>query len=153
MANTYTQVYFQTIFAIKYRKAMIHPYWKSSILGVIGTLINDTDCKCIVANGVEDHVHCFFRLKPTLSLSKVMQTVKAKSSKWINDQEWLRTRFEWQRGYGAFSYHQSLDDKVYHYIQNQERHHQKRSFKEEYKSILNAFQIEYNEDYLFHELI
>jgi putative transposase len=106
MANTYHQIYLQTIFAVKYRKAIINKSWKSNFFAVIGNLINETNCKTIIVNGVEDHVHCFIGLKPVVSVSELMKTVKAKSSKYINDHKLTTGRFEWQEGYGVFSYRQ-----------------------------------------------
>lgn len=81
---------------VKYRRAQIHREWKSELLAVIGNLINETGCKTIIVNGVEDHIHCLLRIKPSLALSDVMKSVKAKSSKWINESGKLRDRFEWQ---------------------------------------------------------
>nr|WP_315175184.1 IS200/IS605 family transposase [uncultured Flavobacterium sp.] len=96
MANTYHQVYIQVVFAVKYREAVIADDWKTTVFSVIGNLINETGCKTIIVNGVEDHVHCFLGLKPTVSISELMKTVKAKSSKYINDQKLTISRFEWQ---------------------------------------------------------
>ena len=133
MANTYHQIYLQTIFAVKYRNAVIDKAWKQTLFGVIGNLINETKCKTIIVNGVADHVHCFFGLKPVVSVSELMQTVKAKSSKYINDHHLTKERFEWQEGYGVFSYSQSAFDNAYKYIENQEAHHAKQTFKNEYR--------------------
>jgi|SRR6185312_586992 len=96
MANTYHQIYLQTVFAVKYRKAAIEKEWKTNLFAVIGNLINETNCKNIIVNGVEDHVHCFFGLKPVVSVSELMKTVKAKSSKYINDHALTPERFEWK---------------------------------------------------------
>ncbi|MFV8391936.1 IS200/IS605 family transposase [Flavobacterium sp. LB2P6] len=123
MANTYHQVYIQAVFAVKYREAVIGKEWKSILMGVIGNLINETGCKTIIINGVEDHVHCFLGLKPVVSISELMKTVKAKSSIYINDHQLTKSRFEWQEGYGVFSYSHSQVDTVYKYIANQEAHH------------------------------
>ena len=153
MANTYHQLYVQAVFAVKYRAAIIEKSWRSDFLGVIGNKINDTGCKTIIVNGVEDHVHCFFGLSPSISISDVMQKIKSKSSGWLNDQKLLRSRFEWQKGFGAFSYSKSHMNNVYHYIKNQEQHHTKQSFKEEYVSMLKAYGVAYDEQYLFHDLI
>ncbi|OXA70233.1 transposase [Flavobacterium branchiophilum] len=128
MANTYHQVYIQAVFAVKYRKAVLHKDWRKDVFAVIGKLINETGCKTIIVNGVEDHVHCFLGLKPTVSISELMKTIKAKSSKYINGNRLLSNRFEWQEGYGFFSYSQSHIKKVYNYVANQEKHHQKESF-------------------------
>ena len=153
MANTYHQIYLQTVFAVKYRKAIIDKVWSSQLYAVIGNLINETGCKTIIVNGVEDHVHCLIGLKPVVSVSELMKTVKAKSSKYINDHSLTASRFEWQEGYGVFSYGQSQVDKVYKYIQNQEAHHKKQTFREEYLEFLKKFKIDYDEKYIFQELI
>ncbi|MBS1621190.1 MAG: IS200/IS605 family transposase [Bacteroidetes bacterium] len=153
MANTYHQIYLQTVFAVKYRNAVISKEWNNQLFGVIGNLINETNCKTIIVNGVEDHVHCFLGLRPVVSVSELMKTVKAKSSKYINDNRLTKERFEWQEGYGVFSYSQSQVDNVYHYIQNQEAHHKKQTFHEEYIEFLKHFKIEYDEQYLFKELV
>ncbi len=153
MANTYHQIYLQTVFAVKYRKAMIDNTWKSKLLGVIGNLINETNCKTIIVNGTEDHIHCFLGLKPVVSVSELMKTVKAKSSKYINDHKLTNERFEWQTGYGVFSYSQSQVDRVYKYIMNQEAHHRKIKFKDEYLDLLRKFRVEYDDQYVFEELI
>ena len=113
MANTYHQIYLQTVFAVKYRNAVINRSWKEQLFGVIGNLINETTFKTIIVNGVEDHprhwagqvVHCFLGLKPVVSVSELMKTVKAKSSKYINDHKLTPERFEWsrlRREYGVF---------------------------------------------------
>jgi len=153
MANTYHQIYLQTVFAVKYRRAIINKTWKEKLFAVIGNLINETNCKTIIVNGVEDHVHCFIGLKPVVSVSELMKTVKAKSSKYINDHKLTSARFEWQEGYGVFSYSQSGVDAVYKYIRNQETHHKKQTFRDEYLGFLKKFKVEYDEQYIFQELI
>lgn len=153
MANTYHQIYIQVVFAVKFRDAVISKEWKTKLFAVIGNLINESGCKTIIVNGVEDHVHCFFGLKPAISISELMKSIKAKSSKYINDHKLTQSRFEWQEGYGAFSYSQSQIDSVYKYIENQETHHQKQTFKEEYLDYLNKFNVSYDEKYIFNDLI
>lgn len=151
MANTYHQMYIQTVFAVKFKNAMIHQSWKKELFAVIGNLINESGSKTILVNGVEDHVHCFLGLKPTISVSDLMKSVKAKSSKWINENKAQVHRFEWQSGFGCFSYSHSHIDKVYQYIKNQEQHHKKVSFLQEYQLLLEKFGVDYNEQYIFHE--
>lgn len=153
MANTYHQIYLQTVFAAKYRKAVLDKTWRSKLFGVIGNLINETKCKTIIVNGVEDHVHCLLGLKPVVSVSELMKTVKAKSSKYINDHKLTPERFEWQDGYGVFSYSQSAVDNVYKYILNQEAQHKKQTFRNEYLEFLKKIKVEYDEQYIFQELI
>ncbi|MEO6548615.1 MAG: IS200/IS605 family transposase [Ferruginibacter sp.] len=152
MANTYHQIYLQIVFAVKYRKAVIDKTWKLQLQGVIGNLINENNCKTIIVNGVEDHMHCLIGLKPTVAISELMKVVKAKSSKYVNDHRLCLSHFEWQDGYGVFSYSQSDVDAVYHYIKNQEEHHQKKTFKEEYSVLLNSFKIAFDERYTFEDL-
>mgnify|MGYP001428753147 CR=1 FL=1 len=153
MANTYSQIYVQIVFAVKYRKALLDKAWKSQVFGVMGNLINETNCKTIIVNGVEDHVHCFVGLKPAISVSELMKIVKAKSSKYINDHSLTRERFEWQTGFGVFSYSQIDIERVFKYIQNQEEHHRSKKFMEEYLELLKEYQVEYDEQYLFEDLI
>ncbi|UTN05194.1 IS200/IS605 family transposase [Flavobacterium bizetiae] len=153
MSNTYHQVYIQAVFAVKYREAVITNECKSKILSVIGNLINETGCKTLIVNGTEDHVHCLLTLKPTISISELMKVVKGKSSKFINDHQLTKHKFEWQEGYGVFSYSKSHIDAVYKYIANQEEHHKKQNFKDEYISFLNKFNVEFDEKYIFENLI
>ena len=153
MANTYHQIYLQIVFAVKYRKAIIDKSWKSQLFGVIGNLINETKCKTIIVNGVEDHVHCLLGLRPVVSVSELMKTVKAKSSKYINDNSLTPERFEWQEGYGVFSYRQNEVDMIYRYIQNQEVHHRTQAFRAEYLGLLKEFKVEYDEQYIFQDLV
>ncbi len=150
MANTYHQIYLQTVFAVKYKKALIEQGWRTQLFAVIGNLFNEADCKTIIINGTQDHVHSFIGLKPVVSVSELMKKVKAKSSKYINDHSLTPNRFEWQEGYGVFSYSRSQIDRVYKYIQNQESHHQTLTFKDEYIDFLKKFKIEYDEKYIFH---
>src|SRR5690606_11893672 len=107
--------------------------------------------KTHIVNGVEDHIHCLVGLKPVISVSDLMKTVKAKSSKYINDHSLTLGEFRWQAGYGAFTYSQSHEDKVYKYILRQEEHHKKMTFREEYIGLLEHFGIDYDEKYIFHD--
>lgn len=151
MANTYYKIYIHTVFGVKHRDALIQKEWKKDLCGVIGNLINEAGCKTIIVNGVEDHIHCFFGMKPSLSASDVMKSVKAKSSKWINDNKLADHRFEWQSGFGCFSCSHSHIDRVFQYIKNQEEHHKKLSFREEYIKLLESFEIDYDDRFIFSE--
>jgi REP element-mobilizing transposase RayT len=153
MANTYHQIYLQMVFAVKYRRAVLDKVWRPELQGVIGNLINETGSKTIIVNGVEDHMHCFVNLRPAVSVSDLMKVVKAKSSKYINDHKLTQERFEWQSGYGVFSYRQRDVQQIYNYVLNQENHHRKITFREEYLDLLTEFDISYDEQYIFHELI
>lgn len=149
MANTYSQMYIQIVFAVKYRRAMLDKRWRGEVFKVMSTLIKETGCNSIIVNGVEDHVHCFVGLKPAISVSELMKGVKAKSSKFINDKALTNDRFEWQKGFGVFSYSQSQVERVYRYILNQEAHHSKETFRAEYVRNLKEFEVVYDENYLF----
>lgn len=146
-------MYVQAVFAVKFRNVVISKAWRPNLMGVIGNLINETGYKTLIVNGVEDHVHCFYGLIPSVSVSNVMKTCKAKSSKWINESVLTEDRFKWQRGFGAFSYSPSSIRNVYNYIQNQENHHRKQTFRNEYVEMLEEFKIEYDDRYLFDDLI
>ena len=150
MGNSYSQIFIQCVFAVKYRAALLHKPWRYELFGVIGNLINETGAETFIVNGVEDHVHCLFRLKPSLTISEVMKVAKAKSSKWINESGFLQSRVEWQVGYGAFSFAKAEVKRVYRYMENQEEHHYGLSFPEEYLDMLVKNGVEFEEQYLFH---
>lgn len=153
MPHCYHQIYLQTVFAVKYRAAILDKAWRGQLQAVIGNLINETGCKNFIVNGVEDHMHCFLGLRPTVSVSDLMKTVKAKSSKYINDRSLTRHRFEWQIGYGVFSYRQRDFHQIFNYVKNQEAHHRKQNFRDEYFSLLKEFKFETGEqDFFFEEL-
>ncbi len=149
MANTYTQIHIHAIFAVKGREGLIQSEWKDELYKYITSIIQHNNHKILAINGMADHLHVFFGMRPNQSLSELIQATKASSSKWINDKKLAKGRFEWQEGYGAFSYSKSQISDVVNYIQNQELHHAKFNFIEEYKDILNKFGIEYNEQYIF----
>jgi len=151
MANTYSKIYIHCVFAVKFRESLIQTEWEDKLHSVIGNLINESGGKSILVNGVEDHVHCFFMGKPSVSISDMMKITKAKSSKWINDQGFLMHRFEWQKGFACFSYGQSQRNHVYEYIKNQKEHHNKMSFRDEYIQLLRAFEIDFEEAYIFNK--
>lgn len=153
VAHSYHQIYLQTVFAVKYRNAVLLKAWRTELLAVIGNLINETGCKTILVNGVEDHVHCLVGLRPAVSVSELMKIVKAKSSKYINDHGLTPERFEWQEGYGVFSYSHSDIDRVYRYIKNQETHHQRQSLQEEYIELLQEYPIAYQPEFVFKDPI
>jgi putative transposase len=152
MANTYTQIHIQVVFAVKHRASLIKNEWKDELYKYMTGIIQMHNHKLIIINGMPDHVHLFFGMRPTQSLSDLMQDVKGSSSKWINDNKFVNGKFEWQEGYGAFSYNKSHTDNVIEYIRNQEIHHGKKSFTEEYKDMLDKFGVEYDERYIFKSL-
>jgi REP element-mobilizing transposase RayT len=153
MANTFTQLYIQYIFAVKFRLACIQASWKESLHKYITGIFQENRHKMLQINSMPDHIHILVGLNPEQSISSIIQNVKAESSKWINDRELTPSKFAWQQGYGAFSYSRSHLSRVIRYIQQQERHHRKQTFLNEYKSFLKAFCIEYDDRYIFKEMV
>ena len=149
MANTYTQLYIQLVFAVKNREHLIPRQHKDDVYKYMTGVIQAHKHKLIVINGLPDHVHIFIGLHPNQSLSELVYEVKTATTKYIKKQPWMKFDFAWQKGFGAFSYSRSHIDAVYKYIQNQEEHHKKRTFKEEYLDFLKKFEVEYDEKYLF----
>ncbi len=153
MPNTYTQIHLQIVFVVKYREGVIHSSWKDKLYGYITGIVQANQHKMLIINGVPDHVHLLIGLRPSQSISDLMQDIKGSSSEWINDNKLVKGKFEWQAGYGAFSYSKSDLKNVIEYIKNQEEHHRKKSFREEYIEFLDEFEIEYDERYIFKELV
>ncbi|WP_431244572.1 IS200/IS605 family transposase [Flavobacterium sp. P21] len=153
MANTYTQIHIHFVFAVKYRNATIHKNWKEELYKYISGIIKNNNYKLLAINGVEDHIHVLIGIRPAQSISELMKIVKQNSSKWINENKFAKTHFEWQEGYGAFSYSKSQIKAVVNYIENQELHHKKKTFKDEYLNFLEKFEIDYDEKFIFKDLI
>ncbi len=153
MANTYTQIHIQAVFAVKYRQALIRKDWKAELYKYMTGIIQNHNHKVLQINGVEDHIHILFGMRPDESLSFLIQQVKRDSSKWINKQRKCERHFQWQGGFGAFSYSKSQIPVVSNYIINQERHHKKKSFIEEYQELLEKHEIEYDDAYIFKPLL
>ncbi len=153
MPNTYTQIHIQFVFAVKFRNCVIQSAWKEELHKYMTGIVQLHSHKLIAINSMPDHVHVFIGMRPTQSVSDLMQDVKGSSSKWINDKNFTPNHFEWQEGYGAFSYSKSHIKNVIQYIENQEKHHRVKTFREEYIDFLEKFEIDYDERYIFHELI
>ena len=153
MPNTYTQIHIQFVFAVKYRDSIIHSSWKDELYKYITGIVQNNKHKLISINGMPDHVHVLIGMRPHQSISDLMQDVKGDSSKWINEKKFAKGKFEWQEGYGAFSYGKSQIKEVILYIENQEQHHKKKTFIEEYLDFLKKFEVEYDEKYIFKELV
>jgi REP element-mobilizing transposase RayT len=151
MPNTYTQIHIQLVFAVKYRAALIDKTWKERLHQYMTGIVQNNGHKLLRINGMSDHVHVLIGLRPSQSISELMQNLKRDSSTWINTEKLTPHRFAWQEGFGAFSYSHSHIDEVVKYIENQEEHHRKRSFLEEYKAFLQKFEIDFDELYIFKE--
>ncbi len=149
MAGTYSQIYIQVVFAVKGREALLQNPWRNEVFKYMCGIIKGKSQKPIIVNGVTNHVHLFVGLKPSIALSDLVRDVKNNTTNFINEQQFVRGNFSWQAGFGAFSYAHSQIEKVFQYIANQEEHHRKKTFKEEYLELLRKFEIEYDGKYLF----
>jgi REP-associated tyrosine transposase len=149
MANTFSQIYIQTVFAVSERKSLIKPEFKEDLYKYVTGIVRNQAQKLIAINGMPDHVHILIGLKPAMALADLVREIKADSTNFVNEQKLVHGRFNWQEGYGAFSYGHSQLDTIIRYIQNQERHHQRRSFKDEYMTLLRKFDIAFEEKYVF----
>jgi REP element-mobilizing transposase RayT len=149
MANTFSQIYIQTVFAVENRQSLITPDFKEDLYKYITGIVRNQGQKLIAINGMLDHVHILIGLKPAMALADLVREIKADSTNFINEQKLVHGRFNWQEGYGAFSYGHSQLDRIIRYIQNQEKHHAKQSFKNEYMTLLRKFEIAFEEKYVF----
>lgn len=149
MANTYTQLYVHIIFAVKGRENLIGSGNREELHKYISGIVEKRGQKLLAVFCMPDHTHLLVGMKGDVSVSDLVRDVKAGSSGFINDQRWIKGKFNWQEGYGAFSYSKSQLDNVINYILNQEKHHGVRSFKDEYLELLSRFEVEYDERYLF----
>ena len=149
MPGTFSQIYIQVVFAVKGRDNLITKPWRDELHKYIAGIIKGKAQKSIIVNGVADHIHCFVGLKPSMSISDLVRDIKNNSTNFVNEKRLVKGKFSWQEGYGAFSYSHSHINDVYNYILNQEEHHKKKTFKEEYLEFLNKFEIPYEERYLF----
>lgn len=149
MANTYTQIHIHAVFAVQNRDCIIENQWKNELYKYITGIIHNHNHKLLAINGMPDHIHILFGMRPVQSLSYLLQEIKGNSSKWINERKFTRNKFSWQEGFGGFSYGKSQLPQIIQYIEQQEKHHKRKPFIEEYKGFLEAFDVPYNERYIF----
>jgi len=149
LANTYTQIYIQTVFTVQNRISLIRSEWQEELFKYITGIVQNNGHKLIAINGMPDHLHLFIGMKPHQALSDLMQDVKGDSSMWIHKKRFVKGRFEWQAGFGGFSYSISQIDAVVKYINNQPKHHKTKSFIEEYLDFLEKFKVPFDERYVF----
>ena len=152
MANTYTQIYIQIVFAVQDRQSLLPKEHRPDLFKYITGIVKNRGQKLIAINGTANHVHILVGMKPNIALSDIVRDVKAGSSGFINEQRWLRVKFHWQEGFGAFSYAHSDIGRVAQYIQHQEEHHRVKTFNEEYTDMLKAFMVEYDKQYIFNSV-
>jgi REP element-mobilizing transposase RayT len=149
MANTYTQIYIHVVFAVEGRQNLIKPENNDELQKYITGIVSGQKQKLITINNMPDHLHLLVGLKPDMALSDLMRDVKAGSSKYINENRWVAGRFSWQEGFGAFSYSRSQLGTVIRYIENQQKHHAKKTFRDEYIDLLEKFGVDYDRRYIF----
>jgi len=152
MANTYTQIYIHYVFAVQNRLSLIQSKWKNDLHKYMAGIVEQQGHKLLQINGMSDHVHALVSMNPKQSPSDLMFHVKRSSSLWVNESRFVMGKFSWQEGFGAFSYGKSQISNVVNYIENQEIHHKKRNFREEYLELLKLFEIEYDEQYVFNPI-
>lgn len=148
MANTYTQIYLHIVFAVQNRVSLIQPEWKDELCKYITGIIQNNGHKLIAINGVSNHLHIAIGYKPNQLIPDLLQDIKANSSKWINEKRFVKGKFNWQAGYGAFSFSHSQIDAVVKYINNQEQHHKRKTFRDEYVEMLKKYDVSYDEKYI-----
>jgi len=153
MANTYTQIHIQAVFAVQNRVSLISKTWRENLHQYMTGIVQGQGHKLLAIGGVSDHVHLVFGMRPTQSLSDLMQDIKGGSSAWINQQRLVDGRFSWQEGYGAFSYTRSDVPQVVRYIHNQEAHHTVTPFLDEWRHILDSLDIPFEERFIFNPVI
>ena len=149
MANTYSQIYIQIVFAVRGRENLISDDWKNELYKYITGIVKNKGQKLLAINGVSDHIHILLNIKPNIALSDLVRDIKANSSRFINEKSFVKGRFYWQEGFGAFSYSISQLDDVIEYIETQEKHHEETSFKNEYLKFLKRFKVEFDDEYVF----
>ena len=149
MADTFTQIYIQVVFAVQNRNALIHENWDEELYKYISGIVQNKGQKMLAINGTSNHIHFFIGMKPTCCLSDLVREVKKSSDEMIKEKRLTPNKFRWQEGFGAFSYSHSQLGNVIRYIENQKEHHKKKTFKEEYLAFLKAFEIEFKDEYLF----
>ena len=147
--GVFTQLYIQLVFSPKYRDRLLTKEIRNEVFSYMSGIVTNRKHKSIIINGMLDHVHILIGANPNDSISDLVATLKRDSSSFINGKKWFRGKFHWQDGYGAFSYGRSQLDKIYNYILNQEKHHNRRTFREEYTELLKKFEVEYDKKYLF----
>lgn len=147
--STYSQLYIQVVFAVKYRQALIKPHFEEKLYQYITGIVQGKGQKMLAINGVSNHIHIFMNIKPSCCIADLVREIKKSSNTFINENQFTPFKFQWQEGYGVFSYSHSQIDRVAKYVMNQKEHHRKKTFKDEYLEMLNKMKIKYEDKYLF----
>ena len=147
--STYSQIYIHVIFAVKGRESLIHYSWEEELYKYISGIVKNKEQKMLAINGMPDHIHFLIGMKPSCCLSDLIREIKKSSNDLIREKKFCKHKFQWQEGYGAFSYSNSSINNVIEYIQNQKDHHKKKTFRDEYIDFLTKFEIQFKNEYLF----
>jgi putative transposase len=149
MADTYTQIYIQIIFAVQNRDAQIKPTWEEELYKYITGIVQNKGQKMLAINGTSSHIHFFIGMRSNCCLSDLVREIKKSSDSFIKERRLTNFNFQWQEGFGAFSYSHSQLTNVIQYIANQKAHHKKHTFQEEYLAFLKSYEIDFKNEYLF----
>ena len=153
MANTYSQIYIQVVFAVAARQCLIRKQNKEELHKYVTGIVNERGQKLLAVHSMPDHTHLLVGLRPSISLSDLVRDVKNASSNFVNGKRWVLGRFSWQEGFGAFSYGHSQLTGIIRYIRDQEKHHARKSFREEYLQFLKRYEIDHDERFIFKDVI
>jgi REP element-mobilizing transposase RayT len=149
MPGTYSKINIQIVFAVKFRQCLIHPSWETELHKYITGIVTNKGQKMLAINGMPDHIHILIGMRPSCCLSDLVREIKKASTDFVNSQDYSKNKFQWQEGFGAFSYSENDLQRVINYVLNQKEHHKKKSFRAEYKAFLEEFQIDHQDEYLF----
>jgi putative transposase len=152
MAGTFSQMYVHIVFAVKFRQSLINESWEEDLYKYISGILKNKEQKMLVINGMPDHIHFIIGMKPSCCLSDLVREIKKSSNEFINEKKFCNVKFQWQEGFGAFTYCDSTLNNAIRYIQNQKEHHRIQTFKDEYFEFLRRYNIEFKEDFLFNWL-
>lgn len=149
MPGTFSKINIQIVFAVKFRQCLIHPSWEAELYKYITGIVTNKGQKMLAINGMPDHIHILIGMRPSCCLSDLVREIKKASNEFVNGQGYSNVKFQWQEGFGAFSYSENDLHRVITYVLNQKEHHKRKSFREEYKAFLEDFNIEHQDEYLF----
>lgn len=149
MANTYTQLFVHVIFSTKGREKVLHKSFREELFKYISGILTHKNQKAFAVNGWIDHIHILVGIEPNISVSELVRDIKHSSTNFIKEKNFIKQKFNWQKGFGAFTYSKSQIDSVIKYIMTQEEHHKHKTFEEEYIEFLDKFEVDYDSKYVF----
>jgi putative transposase len=153
MPSTHHGILIHFVFSTKQRFKLLHESWRDELYGIMGGIAKEHRSVLLRSGGIEDHVHLLLKIHPSFAIADTVKLIKGNSSRWINKNQKVSARFEWQRGYGEFSVSESMADVVKRYVDNQKEHHRRQSFEDEYFELLRKHKIEFDKKYVFDDEI